>query len=80
MSFIRLFWAQITLAVARAISGPKTGSTFNPSNGPCNVFAPHQNHNGPCHIINRFINSYKGNLLIDKSFIPFYANFGGTSI
>ena len=27
----RLFWAQITLAAARAISGPKTGSIFNPT-------------------------------------------------
>ena len=26
-----LFWAQIALAVAHAISGPKTGSTFNPT-------------------------------------------------
>ena len=28
-------------------------------NGPHNVFVPHQNHNVPHHIINRFINSYK---------------------
>ena len=56
----RLFWAQIALAVARAISGPKKRLDFqhNPSNGPRNVFSPHQNHNGPRHIINRFINSY----------------------
>jgi len=33
----------------------------NPSNGPRNVFAPHQNHNSPRHIINRFINSYNPN-------------------
>jgi len=29
-----------------------------PFNGSRNVFASHQNHNGPRHIINRFINSY----------------------
>ena len=39
-------------------SGPKKSwlSWPNPSIGSRNVFAPHQNHNGPCHIINRFIN------------------------
>ena len=29
----------------------------NPSNGPSNVKAPHQNHKAPRHIINRLINS-----------------------
>jgi len=29
---------------SRAFFGPKTGETLNPSNGPSNVFAPHQDH------------------------------------
>ena len=29
-----------------------------PYNRPRNVFAPHQNHSSPRHLINRFINSY----------------------
>ena len=54
------FGAKWQLAALVAISGPKK-SWFSgpaPSNCPRNVFAPHQNHNNPCHIINRFINSY----------------------
>ena len=43
--------------------GPKKSriSWLKPSNGPRNVFAPNQNHNGPRHVINRFINSYNFN-------------------
>ena len=42
-----------------------TWAIANSPNGPRNVFAPHQNHNGPYHIINRFINSYCTCLEVD---------------
>ena len=56
----QLFKAQTVLTLLELFQGPKKSqlSWLNPSNGPRNVFAPHQNHNGPRHIINRFINSY----------------------
>ena len=42
----KLFWAHTALASLELFQGPR------------NVFAPHQNHNGPRHISCRFINSY----------------------
>ena len=54
------FWAQTALALLELFQGPKNLqlSWPNPSNSPRNVFALHQNHTAPRHIINRFINSY----------------------
>ena len=58
LNFFGAKW-QLTLLVA--ISGPKKVSICRarPFKLPAyrNVFAPHQNHNGLRHIINRFINS-----------------------
>ena len=36
----------------------KVSTFLGPTNRPRNIVAPHQNHNGLRHTINRFINSY----------------------
>jgi hypothetical protein len=50
----------MALASLVAITGPKKVSISGPtlSNGPRNEYCPHQNHNIPRHIHNRYINSY----------------------
>ncbi len=64
----KLFWAQISLALLVAISGPKKVAISGPvpSNVSRNGYRPHQNHYVPRHIKNRYINSYYILLLISK--------------